>query len=90
MLNHETKEVIDFTSISAIEKQNSAFFIPNAIEISTIDNKKYVFTSFIHRDEAFQQIVAVWEKNMEHSQLHTTASTHSTISSISEETPGSS
>jgi len=84
MLNHETKEVIDFTGIIAVEKQNSAFFIPNAIEISTIDNKKYVFTSFIHRDEAFQQIIAVWEQNMAYSQLHATSSIHSTTSPTSD------
>ncbi|EIE82909.1 hypothetical protein RO3G_07614 [Rhizopus delemar RA 99-880] len=51
--------VIAFADITNIEKKATAYFIPNAIQIST-DNAKYFFASFLSRDQAYDLIVEIW------------------------------
>ncbi|KAG1408331.1 hypothetical protein G6F60_001525 [Rhizopus arrhizus] len=54
-----TNLVIAFADITNIEKKATAYFIPNAIQIST-DNAKYFFASFLSRDQAYDLIVEIW------------------------------
>ncbi|RCI04295.1 hypothetical protein CU098_012666, partial [Rhizopus stolonifer] len=54
-----TNLVIAFADITNIEKKATAYFIPNAIQIST-DSAKYFFASFLSRDQAYDLIVEIW------------------------------
>ncbi|CAO3594753.1 unnamed protein product [Absidia cylindrospora] len=54
-----TNLVIAFTDIVEIEKRTTAIFIPNAISISTHQSKHF-FASFLSREQAHEQMVAIW------------------------------
>lgn len=51
--------VIAFADIIEIEKKTTAYFIPNAIQIST-DSAKHFFASFLSRDQAYDLMVDIW------------------------------
>jgi hypothetical protein len=51
--------VIAFADIIDIEKKSTAYFIPNAIQIST-DSAKHFFASFLSRDQAYDLMVDMW------------------------------
>ncbi|KAG2230057.1 hypothetical protein INT48_005260 [Thamnidium elegans] len=55
-----TNLVIAFADITDIEKKSTAYFIPNAIQIST-DTGKHFFASFLSRDQAHDLIVDIWK-----------------------------
>ncbi|ORX98240.1 hypothetical protein K493DRAFT_313735 [Basidiobolus meristosporus CBS 931.73] len=57
-----TNIVVEFKEVVAIERRNMAFFVPNAILISTLHNK-YLFASFLTREAAFNCLVDLWRKN---------------------------
>lgn len=44
----------------SITKEKTAIFIPNAIQISTADNK-YFFASFVDRDSSHMMLVRLWQ-----------------------------
>ncbi|KAI7905189.1 uncharacterized protein BX663DRAFT_550017 [Cokeromyces recurvatus] len=54
-----TNLVIAFADITNIEKKTTAYFIPNAIQIST-DSAKHFFASFLSRDQAFELMLNIW------------------------------
>ncbi|KAI8084514.1 GRAM domain-containing protein [Halteromyces radiatus] len=54
-----TNLVIAFADIVEIEKRSTAIFIPNAIQVSTLQSKHF-FASFLSRDQAYDLIVDVW------------------------------
>ncbi|CEP07937.1 hypothetical protein [Parasitella parasitica] len=54
-----TNLVIAFADIIEIEKKTTAYFIPNAIQIST-DSAKHFFASFLSRDQAYDLMVDIW------------------------------
>ncbi|KAI9468267.1 MAG: hypothetical protein EXX96DRAFT_591515 [Benjaminiella poitrasii] len=54
-----TNLVIAFADIINIEKKATAYFIPNAIQIST-ENAKHFFASFLSRDQAYELMVDIW------------------------------
>ncbi|KAI7887724.1 GRAM domain-containing protein [Mucor mucedo] len=54
-----TNLVIAFADIIDIEKKSTAYFIPNAIQVST-DNAKHFFASFLSRDQAHDLMVDLW------------------------------
>jgi len=49
----EIMEVIPLEEITLVEKQNSAFVLPNAITITVKSYVKYNFSSFVFRDDCF-------------------------------------
>lgn len=51
--------MIAFADIVEIEKKATAYFIPNAIQIST-DSAKHFFASFLSRDQAYDLMVDIW------------------------------
>ncbi|ORY04348.1 hypothetical protein K493DRAFT_56427 [Basidiobolus meristosporus CBS 931.73] len=57
-----TNIVIKFKEVVSIERRNMAFFVPNAILISTLQSK-YLFGSFLAREAAFNCLVYLWRKN---------------------------
>ncbi|KAI9310764.1 hypothetical protein BX666DRAFT_1151055 [Dichotomocladium elegans] len=57
-----TNLVIAFADIVDIEKRMTALFIPNAIQISTLQAKHF-FASFLSRDQAYDLIVDVWRQS---------------------------
>ncbi|KAL0140368.1 hypothetical protein V8B55DRAFT_1506626 [Mucor lusitanicus] len=71
-----TNLVIAFADIEDIEKRSTAIFIPNAILISTCSSKvglirtKHFLASFLSRDQAYDQMVEIWESFSSTIQVH--------------------
>lgn len=57
----ETRIVIPCANITAVSKSYTAKVIPNAIQISTKDSTKYIFTSFSARDKTHVMMFRVWQ-----------------------------
>ncbi|XP_071476609.1 protein Aster-B-like [Diadema antillarum] len=56
----ETMLTIRFKDVTAITKERTIRFIPNAIQIST-DSEKYFFTSFMSREKSFLLLFRIWQ-----------------------------
>ncbi|ORX57388.1 GRAM-domain-containing protein [Hesseltinella vesiculosa] len=57
-----TNLVIQYTEITEIERRMTAMVIPNGIQINT-QHAKHTFASFIYREAAYLQMVALWERH---------------------------
>ncbi|KAI7884709.1 hypothetical protein K492DRAFT_142647 [Lichtheimia hyalospora FSU 10163] len=57
-----TNLVIAFADIVDIEKRTTALFIPNAIQVSTLQAKHF-FASFLSRDQAYDLLLDVWRQS---------------------------
>lgn len=55
-----TNVVLPFSEIISIEKRMTAFVIPNAIQIATLQTK-HNFTSFLSRDATYDLVVNIWK-----------------------------
>ena len=55
-----TSLVIPFYTVKAIEKQMTAFVIPNAIGV-TENSNKHTFASFLARDTTYDVIYNIWK-----------------------------
>ncbi|KAG0181617.1 hypothetical protein DFQ29_007721 [Apophysomyces sp. BC1021] len=55
-------QVIGYSEITGIEKRMTARIIPNGIQIST-HTAKHVFASFLSRDQAYDQMMRLWESH---------------------------
>uniref|UniRef100_H3A7F7 GRAM domain containing 1C n=1 Tax=Latimeria chalumnae TaxID=7897 RepID=H3A7F7_LATCH len=56
----ETLITIALKDISSMTKEKTARLIPNAIQIST-NNEKFFFTSFANRDKSFLTVFRMWQ-----------------------------
>ncbi|XP_072049872.1 protein Aster-B-like [Amphiura filiformis] len=56
----ETLLTIKLKEITAITKERTIRFIPNAIQITT-EGEKYFFTSFMSRDKTYMLLFRVWQ-----------------------------
>lgn len=54
-----TNFTIPFSNVTGLEKRMTAFVIPNAIQVNTID-QKYTFASFLSRDTTFDVMQNIW------------------------------
>lgn len=54
-----TSIVVPFSDIISIEKRNTAYLIPNAIQLKTLQNK-YLFSSLVTRDLTYSMLVNIW------------------------------
>ncbi|WFD42970.1 hypothetical protein MPSI1_001621 [Malassezia psittaci] len=54
-----TSAVVPFADIVSIEKRNTAYLIPNAILIRTLQSR-YLFSSFVTRDSTYSMLVNIW------------------------------
>lgn len=52
--------VIAFKDVVGVDKKNTAFVFPNAIQIATLHHR-YLLTSFVYRDEAFNDLIRFWK-----------------------------
>ena len=52
--------MIKLKDIRSIQKVKIAKFIPNAITI-TVDNDKYLFTTFASRDKTYTTLFRMWQ-----------------------------
>ncbi|XP_071715680.1 protein VASCULAR ASSOCIATED DEATH 1, chloroplastic [Rutidosis leptorrhynchoides] len=59
LFGFETKKIIAFDEITSVNRAKTAGIFPTAIELTASD-KKYFFTSFLSRDEAFKLINDGW------------------------------
>jgi len=59
LFGFETKKIIPFHEVTAVRRAKAAGIFPTAIEIIA-GGKKYFFTSFLSRDEAFKLIIDGW------------------------------
>ncbi|KAL3537077.1 hypothetical protein ACH5RR_000443 [Cinchona calisaya] len=62
LFGFETKKIIPFHEITSVRRANAAAIFPTAIEIIA-GEKKFFFTSFLSRDEAFKLINDGWLEN---------------------------
>lgn len=56
----ETLVSLRWKDVTSITKEKTALVIPNAISIST-DNEKYFLTSFGARDKAYLMLFRIWQ-----------------------------
>eukprot|EP00039_Didymoeca_costata_P027891 m.19419 g.19419 ORF g.19419 m.19419 type:complete len:706 (+) comp6577_c0_seq1:124-2241(+) len=61
ILGWETSQVISGDSIVSIKKENTALFIPNAIQISLKTTQKFTFASFLNRDRCYRCLFTLWQ-----------------------------
>ncbi|PKI85798.1 hypothetical protein MVES1_000302 [Malassezia vespertilionis] len=54
-----TSIVVPFSDIISIVKRNTAYLIPNAVQIRTLHNK-YLFSSLVSRDLVYSMLVNIW------------------------------
>eukprot|EP00013_Stygamoeba_regulata_P002525 CAMPEP_0177633414 /NCGR_PEP_ID=MMETSP0447-20121125/2825_1 /TAXON_ID=0 /ORGANISM="Stygamoeba regulata, Strain BSH-02190019" /LENGTH=862 /DNA_ID=CAMNT_0019135073 /DNA_START=346 /DNA_END=2934 /DNA_ORIENTATION=- len=54
-------KIIVISDITQLNKRNTAFVVPNALEIVT-EKEKFCFTSFIFRDRTYELILTLWKK----------------------------
>ncbi|XP_076906475.1 protein VASCULAR ASSOCIATED DEATH 1, chloroplastic-like [Bidens hawaiensis] len=59
LFGFETKKIIAFEEITSVKRAKTAGIFPTAIELIA-SGKKYFFTSFLSRDEAFKLISDGW------------------------------
>ncbi|KAL8263537.1 hypothetical protein R6Q59_021667 [Mikania micrantha] len=59
LFGFETKKIISFNEITSVKRAKTAAIFPTAIELIASE-KKYFFTSFLSRDEAFKLINDGW------------------------------
>ncbi|XP_073146203.1 protein VASCULAR ASSOCIATED DEATH 1, chloroplastic isoform X2 [Henckelia pumila] len=59
LFGFETKKIIPFLEVTSVRRANAVAVFPTAIEIIA-GGKKYFFTSFLSRDEAFRLINDGW------------------------------
>jgi len=59
----ENKVVIDWKLVTSITKEKTAIFIPNAIQITTEENK-FFFASFVERDSTYMMLFRLWQANL--------------------------
>ena len=57
--NASRQFTVPFTSVQSIEKKMTAYVIPNAVLISTPE-QRYFFASFISRDTTFEVLSNIW------------------------------
>ncbi|KAI8055701.1 GRAM domain-containing protein, partial [Syncephalis plumigaleata] len=55
-----TNLIIPFSQLLAVEKRNTAFVIPNAIQLAS-NQGRFFFTSFLFRDSAYANLVDTWK-----------------------------
>ncbi|KXJ25970.1 GRAM domain-containing protein 2A isoform X2 [Exaiptasia diaphana] len=56
----ETQVTIDCSKIQSITREKTAYVVPNAILISTFDDKHF-FSSFLSRESVYKLLIQVWE-----------------------------
>ncbi|KAG9144251.1 hypothetical protein Leryth_025141 [Lithospermum erythrorhizon] len=68
LFGFETKKIIPFHEVTAVRRAMAAAIFPTAIEIIA-GEKKYFFTSFLSRDEAFKLIGDGWLRHSSRANL---------------------
>jgi len=61
VFGYVTKFAIPLSSVRSITKEKTAMIIPNAVAVST-GEEKYMFTSFLYRDHAYGVMTQAWNK----------------------------
>ncbi|XP_076029525.1 uncharacterized protein LOC143018209 isoform X3 [Oratosquilla oratoria] len=62
IFGHVSKVLIPINQVSAIQKERTAKIIPNAVGLSTLDGKSYVFGSLLSRDSTYKLMNHMWKK----------------------------
>jgi len=56
----EQRLILHWSDVTAITKEKTALFIPNAVQIVTNDNK-FFFASFVDRESSFMMMLKFWQ-----------------------------
>ncbi|XP_047311409.1 protein VASCULAR ASSOCIATED DEATH 1, chloroplastic-like [Impatiens glandulifera] len=62
LFGFETKKVISFHEVTSVRRAKAAGIFPTAIDIM-VGEKKFFFTSFLSRDEAYRLITERWSQH---------------------------
>ncbi|XP_070542694.1 GRAM domain-containing protein 2B-like isoform X6 [Ptychodera flava] len=57
----ETQVIIPVLTVKSITRERTAFVVPNAIGVRTIDDKKHVFGSLLSRPVTYKTLVTIWQ-----------------------------
>ncbi|WFD22397.1 hypothetical protein MEQU1_001067 [Malassezia equina] len=63
ILGWVTSIMVPFSDVVSIEKRNTAYLIPNAIIVKTLQNR-YTFSSLVSRDLTYSMLVNIWRLSM--------------------------
>lgn len=63
ILGWVTSIMVPFSDVVSIEKRNTAYLIPNAIIVKTLQNR-YTFSSLVSRDLTYSMLVSIWRLSM--------------------------
>lgn len=63
VFGYVTKLLIPVRSVIKISKEKTVKIIPNAIAVAT-DGERYVFSSFLSRENAYQLMISLWKDHM--------------------------
>ena len=69
IMGYTTKLLLPHRSTTAVNKRRKLGTFPNTIEI-VCEGKAYRFTSFLRREDAYQDICAQWSKKSGYAKLH--------------------
>lgn len=58
----KTIKILEFKDIQDVQKKNTAIVFPNALEL-TAKNRKFLFASFLYRDQAYKLLADLWEES---------------------------
>jgi len=59
----ENKVMVEWKDVTSITKEKTAIFIPNAVQITTKENK-YFFASFVERDSSHMMLFRLWQATL--------------------------
>lgn len=59
----ENKVVVEWKDVTSITKEKTAIFIPNAVQITTKENK-YFYASFVERDSSHMMLFRLWQATL--------------------------
>lgn len=64
ILGRERLIEISICDVVDVTREKTAFIIPNAIGIHTVDNSKYVFGSLVSRNRTYHLMSSIWKRVM--------------------------
>lgn len=84
ILGWVTSIVVPFSDVVSIEKRNTAYLIPNAIVVKTLQNR-YTFSSLVSRDVTYSMLVNIWRLSAPSAAAQQMAELDDTDESVSDE-----
>ncbi|GAB4817199.1 hypothetical protein N2152v2_004245 [Parachlorella kessleri] len=69
LFSYRKKYCVPLEDVVSVERKKNVGF-PNSIEVRTTEGRKYFFTSFLSREDAYRLVVSLWRQCSEHASAH--------------------